>query len=76
VPYITPAMEHLKNSIKFLVKVPVLSENMYSICKTRRQEVKQQVNLVTIIYWPNNYQRKPVTGVAEVVDLSKLLIQI
>lgn len=32
VPYISPPMEHLKNSIKFLVKVPVLSEKIYSTC--------------------------------------------
>lgn len=33
VPYMDPPIEHLKNSIKFRVKVPVLSENIYSICK-------------------------------------------
>jgi hypothetical protein len=30
VPYISPPIEHLKNSIRFLVSVPVLSENIYS----------------------------------------------
>lgn len=44
VPYISPPMEHLKNSIKFLVKVPVLSEKIYSTCiKNTRNPVRLKV---------------------------------